>query len=82
MHRNNLNTFLQKSSTNIFNSSVKRLVHYVGIHILASMQKFCVIMNMGAIRWGHGGRVPPLFQTVGIQYAMFPTVFSLGFVIY
>jgi len=31
---------------------------------------------------GHGRRVPPLFQTVGIEYAMSPTFFSLGFVIY
>jgi len=28
---------------------------------------------------GHGGRVPPLFQTGGAEYAMSPPLFSLGF---
>ena len=31
---------------------------------------------------GHGGRVPPLFQTVRILCAMSPHFFSLGFAIY
>jgi len=29
------------------------------------------ITTMGAIMWRHVERMPPLFQTVGIQYAMF-----------
>ena len=28
---------------------------------------------------GHGGRVPPLFQTVGIYYAMLPHIFLFRF---
>ena len=35
---------------------------------------------MGAIWWGHGGRVPPLFQVGEYDMPCPPTFFSLGFV--
>jgi len=39
------------------------------------------VVIMGAIRWGTQGCIPT-FQTMGIQYAMSPHIFSLGFPIY